>query len=378
MHTGYNRRKRRFLSRTYNVHNLKRSFYAIIFIICMFMSILLFSSATHKTSLFTNTNILTACLRLVFPMLPDNFSIVLPNKYDIINSVFPVISSNDAMAKKYAAKWDMSIRAKRSDKKNSEIKEKTEQINNIKVQTLSMAAKGLTYNNATEYAVDANTLLNAPLNFVSKNNEPRVLIVHTHTSEAYSDSPGGRSTDDSQNVVRIGKEIADSLNRAGIKTIHDTTKNDQPDYNGSYKNALSVIQKNLLKYPSLEIVLDVHRDYTVRDSGKPTELHLKPTQTENGKDAAQIMFVIGTDAMDLHHTDWRHNLSFATKIQSRLDEIHPNLCRPINVRTERFNQHMTKGSMIIEVGSSTNTLNEAIRAGGYIAEAISDVLNKKR
>lgn len=378
MHTGYNRRKRRFLSRTYTFRHLKRSFYAIIFIICSFVAILLFSSATHKTSFWANTDALSLCLRLVFPVLPDNSEIVLPNKYDIINSVFPVISSNDAMAKKYAAKWDMSIRAKRSDKKKSETEQKTEQINDIKVQTLSMAAKGLTFNNATEYAVDANTLLNAPLSFGSKNNEPRVLIVHTHTSEAYADSPGGRSTDDSQNVVRIGKEIADSLNRAGIITIHDTTKNDQPDYNGSYKNALSIIQKNLLAHPSLEIVLDIHRDYTVRDSGTPSELHLKPTQTEDGKNAAQIMFVVGTDAMDLHHPDWRHNLSFATKIQNRLNEIHPNLCRPINVRTERFNQHMTKGSMIIEVGSSTNTLKEAIRAGGYIAEAIADVISKNR
>ncbi len=378
MHTGYKRSKRRFLSKTYSIRHAKRSFSAIIFIICLFVSVYLLSAVMHSTSFTLNTSILNVCLRTAFPMLSDNTtSLVLPNKYDIINSVFPAIRSNDAMAKKYAAKWDASIRAKRSDKKSSEVEQKTEEINNIKVQTLSMAAKGLTFNNATEYSVDANTLLSTPLAFASKSNEPRVLIVHTHTSEAYADSPGGRSTDDSQNVVRIGKEIADSLNRAGIITIHDTTKNDQPDYNGSYKNALSIIQKNLLAHPSLEIVLDVHRDYTVRDAGTPSELHLKPTQTENGKNAAQIMFVMGTDAMDLHHPDWRHNLSFAVKIQNRLNEIHPNLCRPINIRTERFNQHMTKGSMIIEVGSSTNTLNEAIRAGGYIAEAIADVLNKK-
>lgn len=378
MHTDYKRRGKRFLGRTYSIRRSKRYHSAIIFILCFFTAVYLFSAVIHKTSLPANTAFLNLCLRTVFPMLSDNaFTLILPNKYDIINSVIPAISSNEAMAKKYAAEWDMSIRAKRSDIKSGETEQKTEQINNIKVQTLSMASKGLTFNNATEYSVDTQALLTAPLAFASKKNEPRVLIVHTHTSEAYSDSPGGRSTDDDKNVVRVGEEIANTLNRAGIVTIHDKTKNDQPDYNGSYKKALSVIQKNLLENPSIEIVLDIHRDYTVRDAGKPTELHLKPTQTENGKDAAQIMFVMGTDAMDLHHPDWQHNLSFAVKIQSKLDEIHPNLCRPINIRTERFNQHMTKGSMIIEVGSSTNTLSEAVRAGGYVAEAIADVLKQK-
>lgn len=298
-----------------------------------------------------------------------------PNRYDILNAVYPMIPANSATAKKYAAKYNSSIRAKRSASQ-TENQEKTETLQNKTVQTLNMAAKGLSFNNATTYALNADELLAAPLSFGSRRNEARVLIVHTHTSEAYFDSPNGRSTNPQENVVRVGSEIAETLRQKGVVSIHDTTKNDEPDYNGSYKKALGVIQQNLLQHPSVEIVLDIHRDYTVRDSGTPSELYLKPTQTQNGKDAAQIMFVMGTDAMDLYHPNWRHNLSFAVKIQNKMNQLHPELCRPINLRIERFNQHMTKGSMIIEVGSSTNTLEEAIRAGGYIGEAIAAVLNE--
>lgn len=340
---------------------------------------LLYISAGQQKNLFGSvsaTDFLLHCVHAVTPVFASNTGqISPPSHYDIVGSTYPMIPANAVMAKKYAAKYNSSIRAQRTESKAKTTKEKTELVQNKKVQTLSMAAKGISFNNATEYALDADSLLAAPLSFGSRKNEPRVLIVHTHTSEAYFDSPNGRSTDPQENVVRVGEEIAETLRKAGVITIHDKTKNDEPDYNGSYKKALGVIQQNLLKNPSLEIVLDIHRDYTVRDSGTPSELYLKPTQTQNGKDAAQIMFVMGTDAMDLYHPDWRHNLSFAVKIQNVMNQLHPNLCRPINVRIERFNQHMTKGSMIIEVGSSANTLEEAIRSGGYIGEAIAAVLN---
>ena len=300
------------------------------------------------------------------------------NLYDVIAGEIPSARANEEMSKKYAVKYNDSIRAKRTEQKNEkeERQDQVQMLKNKKIQTINMAAKGITFNNASDYSVDADTLLSQPLQFVSKNSEPRVLIVHTHTSEAYFDSPDGRSEDPQYNVVRVGDEIAKQLNSAGIKTIHDTTRNDYPSYNGSYKKALGVIQQNLLKYPTIEVVLDVHRDYTVRDPDTENEIYLKPTMTQDGKDAAQIMFVMGTDSMGLDHPNWRHNLSFAVKIQNRLNQTHPNFCRPINIRTERFNEHMTKGSMIIEVGSSSNTLEEAILAGNYVGSAIADILKE--
>jgi stage II sporulation protein P len=342
----------------------------ILFACTIILSLLLPATKTILTDFF-HTDFLISSVSSAYPVFENSSGIPLPTVYDVLDYAVPSIRSNKVMAKKYAAEWDMSIRAKRvSPSSDIEITE------NMRIQTIDMSSGGITFNNASGYSIDKDAMLARPLEFSAEKDKPRVLIVHTHTSEAYSDSPGARSRNDKENVVRIGKEIADYLNNNGIYTIHDTTKNDEPDYNGSYKNALSTIQKNLLKHPSIEVVLDVHRDYTVRDAGTENELHLKPTQTQNGKDAAQIMFVIGTDAMDLHHPDWQHNLSFAVKLQDTMNTLHPKLCRPINVRIERFNQHMTKGSMIIEVGSSTNTLKEAIRSGRYIAEAVAEVLNK--
>jgi len=201
-----------------------------------------------------------------------------------------------------------------------------------------------------------------------------LIIVHTHTSDAYAESSYARNESSGMNVVRVGVAIKDALTSAGIGVIHDTTQNDNPSYNQSYKKALSVIEKNLKEHPTIEIVLDIHRDYIKRDDGtliKPT------TTTKTGEKAAQIMFVMGTDSMDLYHPNWRHNLAFATQIQNRLLSTEPGLCRSINIRTERFNQHATPGSMIIEVGTGANTLEEAVNAGKLTGKAIATVLKKQ-
>lgn len=296
----------------------------------------------------------------------EHIGFSLTNPYDVISSVIPATKANEEMSKKYAAMYNNSIKAKREKEEKGKIYEEEGKI----IQEINMA-KGLIFNNATEHAVDVNELLNASLPFQMDKEKPEVLIVHTHTSEAYADSPNGRSEDSRYNVVRVGEEIEKQLTAVGIKTIHDKTRNDYPSYNGSYKKALGVIQANLDKYPSIEIVLDIHRDYTVRADGTA----LKPTMTQDNKKAAQIMFVMGTNAMGLEHPNWKQNLSFAVKIQNELQKQYPDLCRPINIRIERFNQHVTKGSMIIEMGSSTNTLEEAVLAGEYTGKAIAKVLN---
>ena len=232
-----------------------------------------------------------------------------------------------------------------------------------------MSANGIVFSNPTNYTVSAEDLLLAPLSIKAPDNTPRVLIVHTHSSEAYANSPNARSESPEQNVIKVGETIAKELNRNGIITIHDTTRNDYPSYNGSYKKSLATVEKNLEKYPSIQIVLDIHRDYIERDKNQ-----VKPTAIYDEGKAAQIMFVVGTDSMGLYHPDWRENLSLAVKLQNNLLEKRPNLCRAINMRTERFNHHTTKGSMIIEVGSSANTLDEALLSGKYIAQALCDIL----
>lgn len=283
--------------------------------------------------------------------------------YDFLANTVLSIKSSEIMSKKYAARYG-------GVKKTETINESVQQELSASICEEDLSAGGISFINTPGFSVDANELLSAPLSFVSKNSEPRVLIVHTHTSEAYQNSPFARSENATQNVVSVGREIARTLENAGVRVIHDTTQNDSPSYNQSYKKTMAVINENLSRNQTLEVVLDIHRDYIERDDGTLS----KPTVTINGKKAAQIMFVIGTDDMGLEHPNWRHNLSFAVKIQNELNKRVPGLCRSINIRTERFNQHMTKGSMIIEVGTGANTLEEAKYSGRLIGEAIGKIL----
>ncbi len=283
--------------------------------------------------------------------------------YDTLADTILSIRASGAMSKKYAALYG-GITKKSNTKTQADI------LSGNVLET-DVSTDKIAFINTPGYSVDANALLSTKLNFSSPFNGPRVLIVHTHTSEAYAENPDGRSENNKENVVSVGKEIADALKKEGIKVIHDTTQNDNPSYNQSYKKAMTVIQKNLEKYPTIEVVLDIHRDYIKRDDGTM----VKPTITlKNGKKAAQIMFVIGTDNMGLFHPEWRHNLAFSAQIQNKLNEIEPGLCRAINIRTERFNQHATKGSMIIEVGTAVNTSDEAKRSGKLVGGAIAKVL----
>ncbi len=304
--------------------------------------------------------------RTILSMKSPQINELSLSPYDLIANSLLSIRSSDVMSKKYAAKYGGVI-------KKTEISSKTNisSSQNEKIQEIDVSAKGITFINTPGYAVDAQSLLTAPLAFTTVSQEPKVLIVHTHTSEAYAESEDSRNTNNQFNVVCVGTEIAQELKKAGINTVHDITQNDNPSYNQSYKKALTVIESNLAKYPSIEVVLDIHRDYIKRDDGTL----VKPTiKTKSGKKAAQIMFVIGTDNMGLYHPDWQHNLSFSVKIQDKLNQIQPGLCRSINIRTERFNQHITKGSMIIEVGTGVNTTEEAKYSGKLIGQAVAAVL----
>lgn len=236
---------------------------------------------------------------------------------------------------------------------------------------------GLKINNATEYNVDIDALCSEELNINADSDLPQVLVVHTHTTECYDgDAMSGeteRSTDENVNVVAVGNEICNVLEANGIKTVHDTTYHDYPSYQGSYTRALGTIKSQLDNNPSIKAVLDVHRDAFVYSDGSK----LRVACEENGVNTAQVMIVAGTDSMGLWHDNWRENLKFAAKIQNAAQIMYPGLMRPVNLRTERFNEHMTMGSLILEVGSNGNTLDEAKEGGRDVAYAIAAVLNAK-
>ena len=285
------------------------------------------------------------------------------NIYDLFSQTIPLVKSSDEMMKKYEAFY--------GGVRKEKIKNETGFLQDKDAQIVDMSKAGIAFNNATSYPLDLEELKNKPLEFSS----PTVLIVHTHTSEAYSDSFDARSTDNEKNVVAIGEIIKERLVANGINVIHDTTQNDYPSYNGSYSKALSVIKRNCDENPDIQVVLDVHRDYTSRnENGK--EIQLIPAADVNGRKTAQVMLVVGTDNSGLTHSEWRHNLAFAVKINEELDNISESIMRPINVRKERFNQHLTKGSLIVEVGAASNSLQESKTAAEHIGDAVAAVLKK--
>ena len=224
------------------------------------------------------------------------------------------------------------------------------------------------------YDFDKQALLTQPVTLDFSGDGPKILIVHTHASEAYTPEAGFtyepsdtlRTQDETRSVIRVGSEIARILEDAGIETLHDTTHNDYPSYDGSYARMQTIIESYLAQYPSIQMVLDVHRDAVEDRAGFPAAL----TASIDGEDYARLMLVVGTDEGGLPHPRWQENLANALKLQALLNRQAPGLCRDIDLRTERFNQHETDGSLLCEFGASGNTLSQALRTARVFAAAL--------
>lgn len=214
-----------------------------------------------------------------------------------------------------------------------------------------------------------------------KNNLPQVLIYHTHTTEAYSPTekmvfnPAYRTfhtRDFDLTVVAVGEHLKKCLEEEyGIKVVHDKTIHDLPSYAFSYTNSLKTLDKNLKKFPSIKIAIDLHRDAPVPDPKRSREI---TTTKVKGKKVAKIMLVVGTDKL-FEHPNWKKNYKFALALQTQLNKTVPSLTRKIDIREERFNQHLLDKAVLIEVGSIGNTIHEAFRAAEYLADGIAQVVN---
>ncbi len=208
-----------------------------------------------------------------------------------------------------------------------------------------------------------------------------VLIFHTHTSECYqildrstylkSFSP--RTDDKSLNMVRVGEEIAQQLKNAGIGVIHDTEIYDTK-YSGAYERSGEAIDKYLEKYPTIQVVIDVHRDAIQTSSSTK----VKPVTTIGGKKAAQIMIITGCEGGDVtDFPDWEYNLRFALQLQKTAEEMYPTLMRPLFFCNRRYNMYKSKCSVLLEMGSDGNTLDEAAYSGRLIGDALATMLEKE-
>ncbi len=246
------------------------------------------------------------------------------------------------------------------------------------VRYISLAAGSV--RNLTSYSADQvrQTLSQEGLPFAVQLNstQPQVLIMHTHATECYAETDGlvdpannGRTTDTAANMVAVGDVLTQTLNDAGIYTVHDATLHDYPSYNGSYDRSKATVESWLAQYPSIRVVLDVHRDAIETDG-----VRIKPTAEINGIKAAQLMIISGADDGTMGMPHFWQNLRFAAALQTAVESANPGLTRPVLFDYRNYNQQLTTGSLLLEVGGHGNTLEEAKYTARLVGLALADLL----
>lgn len=221
--------------------------------------------------------------------------------------------------------------------------------------------------NAAKVYPDTAALLTQPLQWDLKTEEPAVLILHTHATESYTkkgepyiESSAWRTLDEDYNMLAIGDRVAEILEEAGITVIHDRTLHDRPNYDGSYVAARKTLMGQLEENPSIQLVLDIHRDAAERSYGQ-----LRTKAVVDGVRCAQLMMVLG-----VNHKNYEQNLGIALKLHAQLERQAPGITRPLQLRSARYNQDLSPGAIIVEVGAAGNTHPEAMRAADQLGAAV--------
>ena len=241
------------------------------------------------------------------------------------------------------------------------------------IEALSLSADKVSIYDGLNLRPDVESLLESPLNWNLLGGEPTVLILHTHatesytkTTEVYTESSAFRTLDEKYNMLSIGNRVAEVLSKKGISVIHDRELHDYPSYDGSYNHARKSTAYYLEKYPSIRLVLDLHRD-----ASGDLNNQLRTFVSVEGRDSAQLMLVMGTDVGGLSHPNWQENLALGVKLQAVLEEIAPGITRSTILRAQRFNQDLSTGALLVEVGSAGNSHAEAMLAAEILAEAVA-------
>ena len=236
--------------------------------------------------------------------------------------------------------------------------------------------------NVNKTGIDIEKILGEKIDLSTQKDKPSVLIFHTHTTETYQILDRGfyetgfmtRTKDSALNMVRVGKAICEEIEKAGYGVIHDTEIHDA-SYNGAYAHSRKSVEAILKENPSIQVVLDIHRDAIQLSDGTK----IKPTAEIKGKKAAQIMIISGCQEEGNPITnlpDWRYNLTFAVHLQDKLEELFPGITRPLYFCPRSYNMNVTHCSLLVEVGSDANTLEEAVYTGKCIGTALREILKE--
>ena len=239
--------------------------------------------------------------------------------------------------------------------------------------------KGVAITNRSGTAVDIAAALGRELAVGwADTTEPQVLILHTHTTEGYmtyaadyyNAADRHRTTDHSRNVCAVGETVRLTLAAYGIAAIHDTTLHDSPVYAGAYTRSAETAQAYLEQYPTIRVVLDLHRDAVAQG-----ETLVRPVATVEGKEAAQMMIIAGVvDSDALPHPHWEQNLTLAAHWQAALDAVSPDLMRPLNLTASRYNQHLSPGWLLVEMGAEANTVEQAVYSAQILGRTLAQLL----
>lgn len=237
--------------------------------------------------------------------------------------------------------------------------------------------------NRTSKIIDKSAIIDNPydLKIEVNSDEPQVLIFHTHGTESYQkgefddyeESGDARTLHTDYNMSVIAKTLTNSLNSAGVNTLYADDIHDYPSYVESYSNSYKTVSEYLENYPSIKLVIDVHRDAVVSANGE----HKKETVTINGEESARVMVVIGSDGGGLEHDYFMTNLNVGANIHNTIDSKYDGLMRDLYFTNSRYNQQLSKGQILVEVGYSGNTLEEAKNGIKYFADGLLDYIIKE-
>lgn len=217
-------------------------------------------------------------------------------------------------------------------------------------------------------------LLSRNMKINTQTKGPKILIFHTHSQEAFADStPGDANT----SIVGMGQYLAELLNLKGVPTMHHNGVydliNGKLDRSKAYEMSEAGVRKILKENPSIEVVIDMHRD------GVPDTTHL--VTNVNGKQTAKIMFFNGLsrtktngDIAYLKNPYIQDNLSFSLQMQLQTESMYPGFARRIYLKGYRYSLHMMPKSLLIEAGAQTNTVEEMKNAMELLANVLAEVL----
>ena len=203
--------------------------------------------------------------------------------------------------------------------------------------------------------------------------------MHTHTTESYEpyekdwyDSDyTSRSADPENGVVAVGQAIAKELAAAGIGVIHDGTIHDDI-YTGAYARSLATTEEILREYPSIKVVLDIHRDAVEYEDGS----RISAVTEIDGRKAAQVMIISAADEGTYGVPDFLENLHFACQLQQSMESSYPTLTRPVLFQYCQYNQQVSTGALLIEVGSHGNSVDQAVYSGELIGKSLARLLKQ--